>query len=95
MSVITSEAVPAKTPRRPASKTPKIQAEKALKLSIYLTPESARRLGVTAACERSTQSAVIEALIREHLRRWVVADRRGKSDGQAIEMVEGSALAAA
>lgn len=42
---------------------------------LRLSSEADRRLSVHAACEGLRPSAVVEALIVTHLRRWVASDR--------------------
>jgi hypothetical protein len=77
-----------KTRRRQVAKAPRHEEEKPLKLSIYLTPAAARRLGVHCTMERMSQSAVVEELINEYLRRYVVQDRGrpgGGGDSPALE----------
>lgn len=99
MSLAASIAPDAKPRRSRAAKSPKPQADKPVKCSVYLSAESAKRLGIHSTMENQSQSAIVEALIREHLRRWVVQDR-GKSAAEAspddrASMAESSAEAAA
>jgi hypothetical protein len=65
----------APSPRRRVSKSPRIEAAKPIKVSVYLSPESAERLGIHGVKTRLTQSAIVDGLIQEHLRRFVVSDR--------------------
>jgi Ribbon-helix-helix protein, copG family len=66
---------PAKTRKRPAVKaSPRPPAEKQ-KLTLYVSTESAQRLAVHATMTGVDRSALIETLIREQLKRFVVQDR--------------------
>lgn len=81
-----------RAPRSRVAKSPSRQADKPAKLSFYLSPETAKRLGIASVMEGRSQSAIVEQLLAESLRRWVVSDRGGKSDDQATGV--GSAEAA-
>ena len=57
-----------------------------IRLTMRLTPEALRRLGVTCAMERVRPGDLLEALILERSRRWVVQDRAretGRTEGIA------------
>jgi hypothetical protein len=77
-----SEVAP-RRPRSPraTSRRSDQAAERTRKVSFYLSAESCRRLGVAASMEDTDKSRVVEKLIREGLKRWVVADR-AKPAGQ-------------
>jgi hypothetical protein len=72
-------------PEQPASKTRKRSAAKAAKNSgservkstIHLSVEASQRLTVHAAMLGMDRSALVEQLIKENLRRFVVSDRGG------------------
>ena len=72
-------------PEQPASKTRKRSAAKAAKNSgservkstIHLSIEASQRLTVHAAMLGMDRSALVEQLIKENLRRFVVSDRGG------------------
>jgi hypothetical protein len=46
-----------------------------VKSTIHLSAEASRRLDIHAAMTDSDRSALVEKLINEHLRRYVVQDR--------------------
>jgi hypothetical protein len=70
-------AEPTKPRRRPVSRSTKPQVASKVKVGLYISPESARRLGATALMEGKDRSDLVDELIRQHLRRWVVVDRGG------------------
>ncbi len=80
MSII--EASPKPTRRRVA-KGPSRQGPDKQKVAVYLSPENARRLGVASVMEGRSQSAIVDDLLAEALRGWVVSDR-AKSADQAM-----------
>ena len=63
--------------RKPrVAKSPKPQdAKSKVKISAYISLESARRLGIHATMTDQDRSRIIDGLIREHLRDWVVQYR--------------------
>lgn len=64
----------AKKPR--VAKSTKGQDAKAkVKIAAYISLESARRLGIHATMTDQDKSTIIDGLIREHLRDWVVQYR--------------------
>ena len=71
--------------------TSRPDAPKPKKVSFYLSPEAIRRLGVTAAMESTDKSRVVEQLIADHLKRWVVSDRARSADGAMVATQEVSA----
>jgi hypothetical protein len=71
---------PAKPRKRATVKTASRPAAAKQKLTLYVSVEAAQRLAVHATMTGSDRSAVIEAMIREQLRRFVVADRAKPSD---------------
>lgn len=50
------------------------------KATLHLSAEACRRLGVFAVMTGSTNSGVVESLIMEHLRRFVISDRAKSPD---------------
>lgn len=71
-----------------AAKTPKLQdAKKKVKISIYVSLESARRLGIHATMTSLDRSSIVDSLIREHLRDWVV-QYRPVSKGSGLDSAE-------
>ena len=70
--------------KRSAAKAAKPQAASKVKSTIHLTVESSQRLTVHAAMMGMDRSELVEQLIKENLRRFVVSDRGGNSsDGEA------------
>lgn len=70
--------------RRLAAKAAKPQAASKVKSTIHLTVESSQRLTVHAAMMGMDRSELVEQLIKENLRRFVVSDRGGNApDGEA------------
>ena len=67
------------TATRRAARTPTPNDAPKVKVSLRLTPEAAERLGIHAIKARRTQSDMVEELIRQNLRRYVVQDRGGAS----------------
>ncbi len=71
-------------------KSPKIQdAKSKVKLSVYVSLESARRLGIHATMTFQDRSSIVDSLIRDHLRDWVVQYRptgRGGDSDTAAEL---------
>lgn len=66
--------------KRPGGKTAKTQAADKVKATIHLSLEASQRLTVHAAMLGLDRSALVEQLIRDHLKRFVVSDRGGQSD---------------
>jgi hypothetical protein len=70
------EGTDPKTRKSRGSKATKSQDSKAKqKISVYISMESVRRLGVHATMTGQDKSTVVDTLIREHLRDWVVQYR--------------------
>lgn len=71
-------------PRKPkAGKALKPQAvgvSRKVKSTIHLTVEASQRLDVHCSMARMDRSAMVEKLINDHLRRYVVSDRGGASE---------------
>jgi hypothetical protein len=68
--------------RRPAARTAAGQGAAKVKATIRLSVEADQRLSVHAAMTGMDRSELVEKLIRDHLRRYVVQDRGGP-DGDA------------
>ena len=66
--------------RRSAAKPPKSQDAKKVKVTYYLSPEAIRRIGIAATMEGEDKSAIVERLVHEHLRKWVVSCRPQRAD---------------
>jgi hypothetical protein len=80
MSVSVQEPVSAKPRKRAAVKAAKTQAADKVKSTIHLSVEASQRLTVHAAMLGLDRSALVEQLIRDHLKRFVVSDRGGSAD---------------
>jgi hypothetical protein len=64
------------------AKSPKGQDSKSkVKIAAYISLESARRLGIHATMTGKDRSTIIDALIKEHLRDWVVQYRPSAKAG--------------
>jgi hypothetical protein len=76
MSEPPSDGVDPKSRKARVAKSPKSQdAKSKVKISAYISVESARRLGIHATMTDQDRSTIIEALIRDNLRDWVVQYR--------------------
>lgn len=71
-----------KARKRSGSKTLKSHEGGKVKATIHITLEASQRLTVHAAMMGLDRSELVEQLIRDHLRRFVVSDRGG---GPAVE----------
>lgn len=69
------DAKPPKRPKRPALKPPSRRTVERVKCTLYLTVETSRRLSVHGAMLNLDRSELVERLVQEHLRRFVVSDR--------------------
>jgi hypothetical protein len=79
----TVAAIEPKTPkRRSTTKPPKTSTPTKQKLTLYVSPEGAKRLGVHATMLGTDRSALVEQLIAENLKRFVVSDRAKPDDGE-------------
>ncbi len=75
-----------KVRKRMAAKTPARPSVVKVKSTIHLTVEASQRLDIHATMMGLDRSALVEKLINDHLRRWVISDRGGStgaSDGEA------------
>ena len=72
-----SEPQAGKTRKRSASKPPKSSGGVKVKATIHLSVEASQRLTVHAAMLGMDRSELVESLINQHLRRFVVSDRGG------------------
>ncbi len=72
-----AEHLSPKTRKRPSGKTAsRLQGTK-VKSTIHLSLEASQRLDIHATMMGMDRSGLVEKLITEHLRRWVVSDRGG------------------
>jgi hypothetical protein len=76
-------AVKPREPRKPRGvKTSVPQAIPKDKVTIILSRETNLRLTVHAAALRVDRSALVESLLREHLKRFVLQDRGDRDTGE-------------
>lgn len=75
-----SEAGNGKARKRPAAKAAARQAAAKVKATIHLSVEASQRLTVHAAMMGKDRSELVESLINQHLRRYVVSDRGGQEE---------------
>lgn len=73
--------------RRKAGKTAERPRDGKVKATIRLSPEASKRLSVHAAMMEMDRSALVERLINDHLRRYVVSDRGGEEAPPIIGVV--------
>jgi len=64
--------------KRLATKPPARQAVSKVKSTIHLSVEASQRLDIHATMMGLDRSALVEKLINDHLRRYVVSDRGGQ-----------------
>jgi hypothetical protein len=74
--------------KRSAAKAATVPVAGKVKATIHLSGEADKRLSVHAVMMNMDRSELIEHLIHEHLRRYVVSDR-----GQGGEVASGDAAA--
>jgi hypothetical protein len=68
-------ASPRRRSSRSGSKPPNGAAVKKVKSTIHLSLEASQRLDIHATMMNLDRSALVEKLITEHLRRYVISDR--------------------
>lgn len=81
-----SEGGNGKGRKRQAAKAAARPAASKVKSTIHLSVEASQRLDIHATMMGFDRSALVEKLINEHLRRYVVSDRggpEGAADGEA------------
>ena len=66
--------------KRAAVKTSDRKAGEKVKATLILSAEASQRLSIHAAMVGEDRSTLVDQLIREHLRRFVVADRAKSAD---------------
>jgi hypothetical protein len=72
---------PPKKPRTRRVKKPTPAGPEVRPKHLRLSAEAWERLRIHATKERKSESAVVEGLIKDHLRRWVISDRGGPAEG--------------
>lgn len=75
---------PARTRKRGAVKTSVRPAASKVKSTVHLSIEASQRLSVHATMLGLDRSELIEQLIRENLKRFVVSDRGGAANGSEV-----------
>mgnify|MGYP001066923251 CR=1 FL=1 len=85
MSAQPSETISGKPRKRSAVKAAGRQSGEKVKATIHLSLEASQRLAVHAAMTGMDRSELVEQLIRENLKRFVVSDRGGASDGSSLD----------
>ncbi len=85
MSESSNDLPAAKTRRRASGKAAGRQSVSKVKSTIHLSVEASQRLTVHAAMMGLDRSELVEQLIRDHLRRFVVSDRGGAPDQGSSE----------
>jgi hypothetical protein len=83
MSTGHQEAETARKGRRPAVKTSSRPSTGKVKCTITLSVSASQRLGIHAEMTGQDRSEVMEGLINQHLRRFVVSDRGGSESGNS------------
>ena len=71
--------------KRQAAKTASQQAVSKVKSTIHLSLEASQRLDIHATMMGFDRSALVEKLINDHLRRYVVSDRSRAGDSANSE----------
>src|SRR3954453_19626320 len=88
MTAESSEAAGGKARKRPAGKPANRPAASKVKCTLHLSVEASQRLDIHATMMGFDRSALVEKLINDHLRRYVVSDR-----GRAEDLPAGEAAA--
>ena len=81
----TPESGSGKIRKRGAAKPPGRQAATKVKATIHLSVEASQRLTVHAAMMGMDRSTLVEKMIFDHLRRWIVSDRGKPEDAASDE----------
>ena len=74
-----------KARRRQAAKPVTRSAVSKVKATIHLSVEASQRLDIHATMMSLDRSALVEKLIHDHLRRWVVSDRGKEPESGEVE----------
>lgn len=73
--------------KRPVAKAATRLAVHKVKSTIHLSTEASQRLDIHATMMGLDRSALVEKLINDHLRRYVVSDRGGPDGAGGVEAV--------
>lgn len=76
---------PGKARKRSAAKAGERISASKVKATIHLTVEASQRLDIHATMMGMDRSALVEKLINDHLRRYVVSDRGGPDNSAGAE----------
>ena len=71
--------------KRIATKTATRQTVIKVKSTIHLSAEASQRLDIHATMMGLDRSALVEKLINDHLRRYVVSDRGGQAESDVSD----------
>lgn len=82
-----SEGGNGKARKRSAAKAATRPAVHKVKSTIHLSVEASQRLDIHATMMGLDRSALVEKLINDHLRRYVVSDRGGPDGAVGVEAV--------
>ena len=77
---MSSESQTPKTRKRPSAKPTSRQDEQKTKVTLYVSPDLAKRFAVHATYTDMDRSALFAEMIREHCKRFVVSDRAKTQD---------------
>lgn len=77
MAIEPSEPQGGKPRKRGAAKPSNRQTGGKVKSTIHLSVEASQRLDIHATMMQMDRSSLVEKLIHDHLRRWVISDRGG------------------
>jgi len=80
-----AEQATAKPRKRIVAKVVTRPAASKVKSTIHLSVEASQRLDIHATMMGTDRSALVEKLIAEHLRRYVVSDRGGQDNAVSDE----------
>jgi hypothetical protein len=73
----TTKLASGKSQRRSASKTASRSSGMKVRSTIHLSTEASQRLDIHTTMMGMDRSSLVEKLINESLRRWIVSDRGG------------------
>ena len=86
MATESSEVGTGKTRKRVTAKAAARQCVSKVKSTVHLSVEASQRLDIHATMMGLDRSALVEKLINDHLRRFVVSDRGGPDDASSGEV---------
>jgi hypothetical protein len=85
MAAESSNLQSGKARKRPAVKPGERLSASKVKATIHLTLEASQRLDIHATMMGLDRSSLVEKLINDHLRRYVVSDRGGSDANANVE----------